>query len=86
MNITNAKDVMLKMRCHQRYNPKTEDEAFKEAIFTLNKQIGINPELVANSYLRKHHQIYICPVCKRIIIKKFNCYCNHCGQKIDWGE
>jgi hypothetical protein len=81
-----AKDIILKIRCHQRMNPKSEDEAFKEAICAINKQIGAKPEAVGSSYLRKHYQVYNCPVCKRMIVEKFNCYCNHCGQKIDWSK
>lgn len=53
------------------------------AIEACKKQVSMTPEgVVVQPYFRKHYgDKYVCPVCKKEILAKYN-YCPNCGQKI----
>ncbi|WP_454969174.1 hypothetical protein [Eubacterium sp.] len=65
------------------------------AIYALEKQIFKKPIINKENINNVNYKIYMCPCCKKQIIKKIDrdifvgkipYYCDNCGQALDWSD
>lgn len=75
------------IRYCNEYKGCAESIALDMAIKSMEKQIP-KPVLVKD---KTYYKDYFCPVCKKQQKdtrknKREGCYCERCGQKVDWSE
>lgn len=77
------------------YESSVINEALKTVENAVDKQIPKKPIINKESINHVSYKIYMCPCCKKQIIKKINgdffvgrvpYHCDNCGQDIDWSD
>lgn len=86
--MTNEEAIQNLIQISKMYGHKWQQEACDIAIEAIKKQI---PKKIEIENIEYQFPKYWCPLCKKQQKATFKnrrkgCYCERCGQKLDWGE